>query len=335
MNSIPSTSDFDQNPTLADQEYRQSRVNYTIVGGQRGDGNPRGALPLTLLVLNRGGRPFRNNYYRDLEKLGFQEIISVETQVKSYDTEQHSRKYPHIRFILIPDKVSLGSQVNIGIQESRCRFVFVLWNDMSIASGSISSRLVDRVLEEGDLVAVPLMQSSKMQTIPSLFAPAFFKRKLKVISLAPQQDGMPSLFPFDYTGIYNREKFIGLGGFDGGMSNSYWQKLDFGFRAYMWGHRILCRTALRLRYQVENESENTTPDQDYKTFYLKNLLVRFNGDSGALGWGSFYSYYLNSRTGFFTALKEFRYARSWIEAHKFRFKQDARRVTDLWENWDS
>lgn len=266
-----------------------------------------------------------------MERLGFSEIISIEGPGELYDLENLTLRFPSVRFLLLHQEASLGEQVNMGIEEAGGSHVLVIWNDMKISSGMLSYRLLERIVEQNVLCSVPLLQNHKLETIPTLAAPAFYRTLLKIVPLYLSSDSMPTLFPFDYVGVYSKEKFILSGGFDYEMKNPYWQKMDFGFRTYMWGERMIGNTALRFNYTNETEQEDSTPDHSYRFFFLKNLAVRFNGEAGILPARRFFPYYWKAGSGFFSALREFRDVRSWVELNKYRFKQDARSVTELWE----
>jgi len=317
MSTIPSTS-------------KRLSVPYTVVGGGRSGRARRFPTPLTLLLLNRGGRFFKHAFFEELTRLGAEEIISIEGPTASYEIENLSRDFPTIKFMVLHEPTSRGEQINMGVEEAKGELVFVIWNDMKLSSSSISARIVERIRESDCLCTVPLVQNARLETVPTIMAPAFYNKLLKVLALQPSSDGIMSLFPFDYCGIYNKERFILVGGYDSSLATPYWQKMDFGFRSYMWGEKIHCSTALHVSYSGELPSEDSTPDEGYKMFFLKNLSVRFTGDSGILPRSRFFPYILRTG-GAMSALKAFRRARAWVETNRFRFKQDARSVTDLWE----
>ncbi len=318
MSTIPTTS-------------RRPRIPYTIVGGTRGTEGGAPFAGVTLCLLNRGGRLYRAELYTELVNLGFAEILSVEGPANSYDIENLSLRFPTIRFLLLHERATSGEMVNIGIDEARENYVLVLWNDMRIAPGSLSFKLLERSASLQSLCVVPILQNHRNETIPSIQAPAFYGRLLRILPMAPSSDGAVSLFPFDFCGLYSRERFILTGGFDPSLGNPYWQKMDFGFRSFMWGERIVCNTALRFSYLIDPEHEDATPDESYRLFYLKNLAVRHSGDAGVIPGRILFSYWLKSGVGFPAALREFREVREWVRINTYRFKQDARGVTELWE----
>ena len=85
---------------------------------------------------------------------------------------------------------------------------------------------------------VPVARNTRMEPIPSWQSPAWKRRRLSLSFRIPQKEGEPTLFPFDFCGIYNREKFAQSGGFDPAIANPYWQKLDFGVRCFLWGEHL-------------------------------------------------------------------------------------------------
>ena len=151
-----------------------------------------------------------------------------------------------------------------------------------------------------------------------------------MISTSIVSDGSPNLFPFDNIALYNRRKFIDLGGFDYTIISDYWQNLDFSFRAWLWGERISFSTAFSLSYSTEVPILANQASQFSNRFYLKNLVPRFYADHGAIPRSSFFAFWGSSSCGFFEARARFAEAREWVMENKYRFKRDA---LDLVENW--
>lgn len=317
MNTIPTT--------LNDRS-----IPYTVVGGRKGAGRPEG-LPVSVVLLNRGNRLYRAQLLSELEKVGFDSILSIESGAESADAESLSSRFPDVRFLFIQQEISAGERINIGIRESRGPFVFVLWNDQRLSTMALSSRFFERLLEQDSLCAAPFLSAREGNLVPSLMAPAFDKSSLRILALPAQKDGDKTLFPFDGCGIYSREKFIQSGGFDGTLSDPWWQKMDFGFRAWLWGEEIRMAQALRVAYEEPPPMEDTTPGASYGRFYLKNLAVRVRDDGGMIPLSAFFPYFLRASRNPFSANSEFKAAREWVHLNRFRFRVDARSVVDLWE----
>jgi hypothetical protein len=283
---------------------------------------------LTILIMARGDRLFRGDLLRRTKALGLGEILWVEGPDVSYDLESLSREFPDVRFLLVKAPATSGEMMGIGIAEARAPLVLCLWSDARIMS--MSPSLLDSVEKSGSLCTVPLIKNSRSEVVPSYQAPVLRKGRISLVYRAPRTDGEKVLFPFDYAGVYRREKFAQLGGFDPLIENPYWQKLDFGFRCFLWGEKIRGTTGLTLLYSNPPPPEDATPDEGYKAFYLKNVAVRFRREMGSLPLRRLFGYMARSNTGPLYAVREFRTARDWVTLHRFRFRADPRELIETW-----
>jgi hypothetical protein len=313
-------------------------VPYTVVGASGAP--PRGPQSgekglVSVVLLNRGARLYRGETIADLEKAGFSSIVSVEPKPDPVDVETLSAKHPGTRFLLLSESASPGAQINMAIRESTGPYVFVLWNDMSLAAQSLSSRFFDRVGELNLLCLAPLFLTRGGEALPTVTSPVLDRTSLRVLRLASGRDGTRCLYPFDFAGIYSKEKFSLLGGFDASLSNPYWQRMDFGFRSWLWGEETRLAQALKLAYSGESPSEDETPDECYKWFWLKNLAPTFRGDCAAIPSSRFWSYLRSRRGSPFEAFGEFKAASEWVATNRFRFRTDASSLVDLWEEPES
>ncbi len=303
---------------------------YTVVGGGKTDPSRRLTRRLTLLLLNRRGRFYRGEI---LARLRDQEVdvLCVEGPGPSYDVEALAREFPKIRFLILREETSVGEAVNLGVEESRAPLVLVAWNDMQLPVPLVPEPVLVSLEQEPVLCSVPLLSSPAGETVPTIQVPTMIGKRLKVVPFPPEGRGMRSIFPFDYCGLYVRQSFRQCGGYDRWMSSSYWQKLDFGFRAFLWGETIRLEPRLQMTYSRESQPEDATADASYKLFYLKNLAVRFRGDSGVLPGKRVFRYLRRTDSGLFEALREFRDVQRWVHLNRYRFRTDARALIEQWE----
>ena len=244
---------------------------------------------------------------------------------------------------MLKEAITLGEQINLAVSELSSPLFFVLWNDIRILHSSGASRMAERLFWSKEeqartghenlvkrLCTVPAIQNSRFETLPTLIAPAFFERTVKTLFFVPQRESMPSLYPFDGMGIYGRDRFVRLGGFDASLKSIHWQFMDFGFRAYLWGEEIRSTQLVRLSYNGEVPLKQNAVDESYRRFYLKNLAPVFRGDSAHLPWRGFFTYMFRLRRFFLQALLEYKAGRRWITLNRYRFRNDARSLTDLW-----
>jgi GT2 family glycosyltransferase len=310
--------------------FNERKVPHTIVGGTVKKSDEDQSF-FTVILLNRGGRYYRSAVFQNLENAGFTSIISIEMSSEPYDIENLSIRFPHVKFLVPLEKVTIGEMINTGIAETTSPYVFVVWNDIRVSPSSIPARLVEKLKEEKILCVAASLTGSKLESLPVQMVPAINRKSFQVEPMPCFKDNSPTIYPFDFTGIYNREKVIQLGGFDYTITNPYWQNLDFGFRAHLWGEKITISGSFRLTYDGEGPSEDITSDSSYIRFYLKNLAPVFRKDTAFLPVSRFFSYATKSGSNVFDAWKYFCQVRKWIELNKFRFVQDAVQITEIWE----
>lgn len=292
------------------------------------------ALPLSAVVLNRGGRQFGPDVYEALERAKFPSIVSVESHSESADLDAIASRHPKLRFVLVREPMSPGEAVNIGIQESPGEFVLVLWSDMFPLLPLIGQPFMERLRERRAVCVQPSFLGPDGAALPSRIIPAFHKKRaLKLLSIVPEREGEPCLMPFDYCGFYRRETFMLYGGYDHSIEKPWWQKADFGFRSFLWGDRIRFDPGCKLQYSALPAPEDSTNDHYYARFFLKNLAPKFNGESGSLPYSLFPSFALGSGLGLFKSIEEFRFAREWVGKNKYLFRLDSSGITDLWEKF--
>ncbi|MDR1410573.1 MAG: hypothetical protein LBI91_00030 [Spirochaetaceae bacterium] len=325
MNTIPST-------------FNSTVSSYTAVGGSE----RAASTGLSAVLLNRGGRYPRRTMFQELEKTGFDYIISIE-DTERYDLEELSARFPFVRFILLKENISPGEQINLAVSEISSPLFFVLWNDLRILHSGGAGRMAERLyctpedVRAGNpgpnkrLCTTPVIQNSRFETLPTLIAPALDRGTVKPVFFATQREGKPTLFPFDGVGIYDRDRFIKLGGFDITLKNPHWQLMDFGFRSQLWGEDICSTQHVRLSYNAEIPLSDSTADESHRRFYLKNLAPVFHGDGAEIPFRRFFSYFPRSGKDPFLAWADFAEARSWVRTNRYRFRKDARALVEFWD----
>jgi len=306
-----------------------SEVPYTIVGGTRVQQSGTRGSGISAVVLDRGSRTLRADALESIVQAGADEVITILGPTPHYDVEQLASRINAARFVLLGHDVTPGEQVNIGIHEALRPHVMVLWSDCDVSP--LNDRILQRIGETGAVCVVPVVRNERGAIVPTVSAPAFYGSLFRTVPTQPARHGADCLYPFAYMGLYDRERFLGIGEFDREIVNPYWQLLDFGMRAFLWGERIVVGQNLRITATRPLPPDDATPDINYARFHLKNLAVKFAGDSGRLPWSAAVKMIAGSGLGPVSAVREFRRVRSWVRANRYRFKQDARRLTELWE----
>ena len=308
--------------------------SYTAVGGT----DRAASTGISAVLLNRGGRYPRRTLFQELEKAGFDYIISMEGLQERYDLEDLSGRFPFVRFILLKETISCGEALNLAAAELSSPLFFVLWNDQKLFNGGGAARIAQLFLEDGPdgpgaarLCTVPAVQTSRFENLPTLISPFYEHGKLRTLPSVPERERQLSLYPRDWIGIYDRRRFLRLGGYDNAIAAPYWQLMDFGFRARLWGEEIRATQNVHLVYDGEFPPENSTADGSYRQFYLKNIAPVFRGDYAHLPFRRFPAYLVKTGWDLVTAWTEYVRARRWVYENRSRFRCGAGAIGDLWE----
>jgi hypothetical protein len=265
-----------------------------------------------------------------LEKAGFDYILSIEGPQERYDLEDLSGRFPFIRFILVKEPISPGEGINLAAAELSSPFFFVLWNDYRLFNGLGAAKIME-LFGGKRLCTVPAIQNSRFELLHTLIMPMFYKGTLRVLPKPPEWENQDSLFPYEYTGVYDKERFLRLGGFDRNIPRLHWQLMDFGFRAHLWGEEIRSTQIIRLVFDGVTPAADNTADRSYRLFYLKNLAPVFRLDHAHIPIRCFPRYLAKAGWDPLSAWIEFSRERRWVRENRNRFCRDARSVMELWE----
>ncbi len=315
MNTIPST-------------FNERNIPYTILfGGEEQE--ELLTLPISAVVLNRGGRHYRATAFEELTRWGIPSIISCENSVRSHDIEALSAEFPRVRFILPSEPISIGEMINIAIAESKTPLVLVVWSDVRIEA--LAPAITDPSSEQARICTTPILLSKQGEQLPTQIVPSLQGSNFSTEQLFCLRDKTPTVYPFDFMGIYHKEKFIELGGFDYTIKNTYWQNLDFGMRSFLWGESISHSISLRMHYEAKPNLEDISADASYRRFYLKNLAPSLGRKGAVIRLGLFWSFLHNSGLNPINAWTHFQLGRQWVQRHASRFKSSANDLTKRWE----
>ena len=310
--------------------FNEYEINRTVLWG-RGE-NPDFQLDITAILLNRSGSHLKTQIFDSLIQCGFRSIISVEPDSESFNIEEISRRYPSVKFIIPREVSSEGSLINACISEFSSKYFIVLRDCFNIPKGFLTKNLAENILKNNNFCVVPRLVDKDGTSIIVNFVPEAHKGKFLIKPEQSVLDGMSTLYPFDFVGIYNREKFINLGGFDYTISSSYWQNVDLSLRAWLWGEKISITTKFHISYTEDVPLEKSAPDMSYIRFYLKNVLPKFRDDHGSVSRFAFPGFYFKSKCGIFEALSQFNEAFQWVKKNQFRFKKDMQYLIENWTN---
>ena len=317
MNTIPST-------------FNEHQIQQTILGGTRPVPNVK--LPLGVILLSTGnGGHYRGKLLEKLIQNGFSSIVCIEKSSENYNLEEYVKAYPCVRFIIPHEEVSVGDMINMGMSETSEDNVLVINDSIHVSFPILSNNIFEKYITGKNLCVAPRLLDMQRQFIPIRITPIVEDNTLKTVSSSSIAEKSPTLYPFDFIGIYNRQRFIRIGGFDSTIKTSYWQNLDFSVRAWLWGESIIIVPAFQLAYDDAVPVEDSTPDTSQLRFYLKNCAPKYSGEKSYIPISRFFNYMKKSGNGFSDAYKQFREARHWVEKNRYCFVQDVSTLINTWE----
>lgn len=308
--------------------FNERLISRTVLGGKRNSAKAK--MNVSVILLNSGGTHLRAQNLENLQNCGFKNIISMETNSENYNLEDLVNQFPNVKFIIPQEKVTDGDLINIGMSETDADYVLVLRDTVQISTFVLSSNIAAKLIEKNNFCYVPRMTLDKTQTISIDFVPTVENGVFKVASTTTVFDGRDTLYPLGFIGLFNRQKFIQLGGYDYTIESPYWQNLDLSLRAWLWGEKITVASGITISFIGNVPVEDTTSTLSQFRFYLKNLAPVFNLDHGELPKSAIFRTMRRTCCGFVETLKQFKDAQEWVEKNKYRFRKDAAELITSW-----
>jgi hypothetical protein len=204
------------------------------------------------LVLERGPGFYRNELFHMLQGAGFNRIVHVGKGNAAILGESSSpiSTVPGVRHLIPSENPSPGERINMGMRELKDGLVLVLWSDMTLASRSMSRRLLEKAFAQDLLCLVPELVGADGKRIASALpfarVPPRFAGRPILYATAVYDDLDSTLFPFDYCGLYDVARFCATGGFDERVKDPLRQTTDFGVKAWHSGQEIRMLSSLSL-----------------------------------------------------------------------------------------
>lgn len=310
--------------------FNEREINRTVLGGKRN--STQAKMDVSVILLNSGGSVLRIQNLENLQNCGFEKIISMEPNNENYNFEDFINKFPTAKFIVPQEEVSDGDLINIGMAETDSKYVLVLRDSVQVSSFILTSNNAQKLIDKDCFCYVPRMSIDDNKSLSTNFMPSVHKGVFKVDSTSLITDMLSTLYPLDFIGMYNRQKFIQLGGFDYTIKSPYWQNLDLAFRAWLWGEEIKITTGFQISYLSDAPVEDTTSNLSQFRFYLKNLAPVFKLDHGEIPSTAILRTLRRSPCGFIETLKQFDDAKEWVLKNQYRFKTDAAGLISNWGN---
>ena len=230
-----------------------------------------GITDLGFIMLHRGREswPLERSLGQLLPYRGFEAICLLDEASSANDISYFSRTYPWITFIVVDDSMTVPHRIQVAVTELHATYFLLFWGDMELITQP-DPRILRWIRAHSAVCATPVLYHPDDVLVPTLAAPVMDQYRIGTLSFFPNEDGEATLYPHDFTGIYNRSSFLKVGGVMPGFSSSYWALLDYGVRVWMREERILSCTGFVCRYAEESLPLDTSENRDAMLFMQRN-----------------------------------------------------------------
>ena len=312
-------------------ERRAGNSIYTLVGGDWLRQSRISVEGISIVLLGGGTAPFRQYLFDKLCGMGALEVLSIESVPCPYDVPVLLQRHNNLRFLVFPRETSLGERINAAFCEGMGSHFLVLTGSVAIAPNTLSSLLFKAIVKRHQLCTVPVFIDYSGLKLPTAVGPMPRKEVFDVLLSEPGENETSTLLPWDYSGIYTRENHFSLGGFDPCIDEPWWQLLEYGMRACLWGEKMSIHPELTVQYLEEPVPMDTSVSPGYRRYYLKTLAVRYRKNTAILPKRHWLAYMQSFGDSFRAARADWKDIAWWVRNNSSRFRTDAAGLAELWQ----
>jgi GT2 family glycosyltransferase len=218
--------------------------------------------------------PVYKNYQEFFKNLDNNKKFLTDCQVIVVNDYPHEKIADQVKKIIasaivIDNKKNLGfgQAVNLGVKQAKHRFIFLLNSDVVLKDDSFKKAIL-HFNSNPNLFAVSFAQEEKNNQITGKNTiywekGLFFHRKATDLRFgfnAWAEGG---------AAIFDREKFLKLGGFDKLYTPFYWEDIDLSYCAWKMGYQIIFDPKICVFH-----NHGTTINRYFSSFKIKTIVYR-------------------------------------------------------------
>ena len=235
-----------------------------------------GTQRVSAVIPNRGGaRLLRRTLpplLRELPPDGH-EVLVIDDASEDDSVDVLRREFPGVRVVPLKKNVGFGAACNRGVEEAQHEIVLLLNSDMEVTPGSVGM-LLEHFAHTDVFAAGPRYVDASRDPGP----------RDDGFGLVRPQFGSPA-----GGGLFSRERFLEIGGFDPLYHPFYWEDIDLGWNAWRRGWRVVEDMRVDFIHLVS---------ATIGTLYDEATVTRIRDRNRCLfGWKNFHSGGLLARHG--------------------------------------
>lgn len=200
------------------------------------------------------------------------EIIVVDDSSHDDSVAYLEKNFKNVAVIKNKKNLGFARAVNIGAKKASSKFILLLNTDIAPQSNFLESALSHfKNGKNTKLFAVALADQSHEDgkiIVRGRGGAKFTKGFLNHFAQKPQKG--ETLWVSGGSGLFDREKFERLGGFDPVFAPFYWEDIDLSYRARKVGLKCI----FELKAKVDHYHEEGTIKKTHSSFFIKTVSYR-------------------------------------------------------------
>jgi len=225
---------------------------------------------ISVVIPNYNGQDLLNkNLPKVIKTCPNCEIIVVDDASTDDSVDFLQKNFKRIKLIQLAKNKGFAHAVNEGVRKANGDLVLLLNSDVSPRANFLQRPLSH--FNRGDLFAVGFADYSHEngKVIIRGRGGAIFDRGF-VKHFALTSESGKTLWVSGGSGIFDRYKFLELGGFDVNFAPFYWEDIDLCFRAWQKGYRCLFEP----RSKVDHYHEEGVIKKSKSEFFIKTISYK-------------------------------------------------------------
>lgn len=201
---------------------------------------------------------------------GFIEILVVDNGSADGTQEFIAKNYPRVKVVALTQNMGFGPAINLGVQQVLSPLVFLM-NDDVIVETDFLEPLIKHFSDPLVFAVAPKMILENGEERWGHTAAKFYHGMLNLQAL--EDNVRYNLFVCGGAGLFRRDYFLALGGFDLIYRPFYYEDVDICYRAWKRGWKLLYEPR-SIIYHKQGTTVNKRFSKDYvQDIVRKNMLL--------------------------------------------------------------
>src|SRR3990167_6024381 len=228
------------------------------------------AKKISVIIPNYNGKNLlAENLPKIIKNCPSCEIIIVDDASSDDSVQYVTKNFPKIKIIINERNMGFSRAANRGVEEANGELVALINSDVTPRKNSVTS--VIPYFEDPDVFAVGFCDLSheKGKIIKRGRGGAKFKRGFVSHFAIPIKKG-ETFWVSGGSGVFDKQKFLDLGGFDAIFAPFYWEDIDLSFRARRKGYKCIFEPDA----QVDHFHEKGAIKKSRSPFFIRMVAYR-------------------------------------------------------------